>query len=208
MITNEKSRFELLREKAERLCEVNSVHPTEYVDFIPYEIIMESVLGPGSRDAVSFRATSVQGRVSDTEVLLNSEDVFFFDQWGMYILNSISKYDMGFTEHTFPDQDFFTKADLYQLDALYNGVLSFAVNNLIVLGGVKADRFRIFETERKIRRLGMSRMCDTEVVLILVGAKNNSFMLKLPVETNWSESGIRLRLRLRGVLARNVSSIV
>jgi hypothetical protein len=202
------NRYDLLRKKAISVVLASGISSFGSTDIIPYELILESALSELVGDRVTFRVLSSLEATSRTELRLHYSDVFVFNQWGLYMLNTSGLYDMGFREHTFPDGMYFSPQEAEEGNIFYNGNLSLAVNNFIVMSNVRTDRFRVFESERERRRQGISAVCDYEQVVLLVGSKNNVFILDLPRKTNWMGSTSRLRLRLNGALLRNLIEIV
>jgi hypothetical protein len=202
-INNETARYGHLREKAIKCLLASGYTDSNGLDCFPYELILEI----GVRDVADrgiFKALMFPEPDYPTEIRLHLQDVFLFDQWGLYLLDASDRNDMTFTEHTFPDPTYFTRGE-EELSIFYNGNLSLSVNNFLVRTDVRTDRFRMFETERQRRRWGLSGLVDTEEVIVLMGWKNNYFMLDLPRKRESVWSTTRLRLRLKGILFRNIT---
>ena len=199
------SRFDRLLRKTTELFAASGID-TFYASSSPYDLILESGLD-FVVDEVLFPVMHHKGDRFITEIGLHQEDVFVFDQWGLYLLNTEGHYDTQFTEHTFPDSKFFNDKESSEAGIFYNAKMSLVVNNMIVLTDISTDIFRmdIRDTEKEIHGLSDFRYLDMQI--LLVGIKNIYFKLDLPGKIDWKESGTRLRLRLRGLLVRNATIV-
>jgi hypothetical protein len=143
-----------------------------------------------------------------TEVRLMNQDIFVCHEWGLFLLNTYGESDIEFKQHTFPDRKYFTKEMAAEAEIFYNADLSFVVNNLIVLPGVRTDRFRQYRSAIEWAGIGMLALQEVpDNGLLLLGHKNLYFRLDLPRKTNWESSETRLRLRLSGILFKNAGII-
>jgi hypothetical protein len=186
---------QLLRE-----CDINTFDAT----LSQYDIILESDLAL-AKEAILF---NVVGDNSGwprfiTEIPLHKKDIFVFDQWGLYLLNTEEASDTSFTEHTFPDGRSFEEEEAAEGGIFYNSKLSLVINNFIQLTDISTDIFRMDMRDNDKAIHGISDMRYLEMPIILVGTKSIYFRLALPRKTDWTGSTTRLRLRLRGLLARN-----
>lgn len=197
------SRFDRLFRKTRELCTESGID-TFYASASQYDLILES----GLHFAVGEVLFPVMHHKEDrymTEIRLHKEDIFVFDQWGLYLLNAEGPYDTQFTEHTFPDSKFFNDRESSEAGIFYNAKMSLVINNMVVLTDISTDIFRmdIRDTEKEIHELSDFRYLDMPIML--QGNRNIYFRLDFPRKTNWTESGTRLRLRLRGLLVRNAT---
>jgi hypothetical protein len=121
------------------------------------------------------------------------------------MLDRKDSWNYSYGEHTFPDRCFFTPWEVEEGNVLYHGNLSLSVNNYLALKDVRADRFRMDESEVERRRRGLSDgMCDMPEMGVLSGSKNNRFILDLPRKSYWGGGFTMLRLRLKGVLFQSL----
>jgi hypothetical protein len=172
--------------------------------FSQYDIVMEADLAL-AKGAILF---NVVGDNSGwprfiTEIPLHKKDIFVFDQWGLYLLNTEEASDTSFTEHTFPDGRSFEEEEAAEGGIFYNSKLSLVINNFIVLTDISTDIFRMDMRDNDKKIHGISDMRYLEMPILLVGTKSIYFRLNLPRKTDWTGSTTRLRLRLRGLLVRN-----
>jgi hypothetical protein len=172
-----------------------------------HELILEADLKDVG-DRVGFRVVSWRGmKEFITETKLRRQDVFVCNEWGLFLLDTGSESDIEFEEHTFPDPEYFNKEAVEEGGIFYNADLSLIVNNLIVLPEVRTDRFKNYLTVAVRRERGISGLVEIDQLLVLEGCKTIYFNLDLPRKTEWKDSPIRLRLRLKGILCRNAAII-
>lgn len=154
---------------------------------------------------VIFPAIGYRGaRKFITEIRLEQQDMFVCNEWGLFLLNTDGDNDIKFEEHTWPDPVYFDEEQAKEAGIFYNADLSFVVNNLIALPGVRTDKFRKYVSVIERRELGVSGLEEISGgTLLLSGSKNVYFKLDLPRKTDWKDSEMRIRLRLRGILFRN-----
>lgn len=206
------SKFELFRKKAFDLLLQSGISP-ENIDACNYELILEAGLD-GVTDRVLFKVLNFGYRHPDafiTEIRLNMQDIFIFNEWGLFLLNTDGPMDIKFEEHTYPDINFFREKDAAELNIFYNADLSLIINNRIVWPKIRTDIFKQYLSTVDRRNYGATELQeipkDSGSIIILVGSKNIYFNLDLPRKTKWTDSPLRLRLRLRGLLFRNASII-
>jgi hypothetical protein len=201
------SKFEVFKKEAFGLVRKMGIDPLATMA-CQYELILESELRLVV-DRVVFQAIGYRGGDECiTEVRLKQQDLFVCNEWGLFLLNTDMASDVKFDEHTYPDPRYFRKKDVEEAGIFYNADLSFVVNNLIVLPGVKTDRFKVYRDVAKRKEDGISGLHEIEDgPLLLTGSKNINFTLHLPRKTDWMDSPIRLRLRLRGILFMNATMV-
>lgn len=173
----------------------------------PYDIILESRLNYASNH-FRFKVVDFMGAYRHiTEITLHPEDIFVFDQWGLYLLNTKGDLDTEFRELTFPDVYFFKDDEVDAGGVIYNSKLSMVVNNEVVVTNVPTDIFfsSMTEQERDVHELSSFRY--VEMPVLLDGHKNIFFCMDLPKGIDLRESTMRVRLRLRGLLVRNARPI-
>jgi hypothetical protein len=201
------TKFELLKKAAIKVASQWGIDlVTIYAN--EYKLILEAELkGLYDDDRVSFQAIRRPGsKQFITEIRLAQQDIFICNEWGLFLLNTSGEEDITFEEHTYPDKDYFDKKSEEEAEIFYNGNLSLVVNNLIVVPGVRTDKFKVYRGVEKRREYGLSGLVGIEDgYWILIGSKNIYFHLQLPRKTNWMDSPIRLRLRLKGILFRNAT---
>lgn len=204
---NMDSKFELFVQRTYKILMAAGFDPQNILAS-QYELILEAEL-KNVFDRVTFKANGNRGAGEFiTEVRLQWQDAFVCNEWGLFLLNTDSLMDIKFQEHTYPDRRFFTKESAEEADIFYNADLSFIVNNVIVHPGVRTDKFRKFAPVETRKELGISGLVEMEDnYLMLTGSKNIYFNLDLPRKTDWKDSTIRLRLRLKGLLCRNATII-
>lgn len=181
---------------------------TEYYDLSPvqlrvgkYDLIMESELTQGF-DYLKFNANFFEPYI--TEVRLHAKDVFVFNEWGLFLLNTDGPFDVNFEEHTFVDHQYFAKEDS-ALDAIYHSDLQLFVNNEMVMPGTRADVFKRYVSVKERRNHLDAGLLEIEDgIKVLVGSRNIYFRLSMPRKMNFRNSSIRIRLRLRGLLFQNI----
>ena len=198
-------RFDRLLKKATEMFE-GCIIDAFYASASQHDLILESELDFVVGE-VLFPVMHHKGDRFITEIGLHQEDIFVFDQWGLYLLNTQGPYDTQFTEHTFPDSKFFNDKESNEAGIFYNAKMSLVINNMVVLTDISTDIFRmdIRDTEKEIHELSDFRYLDMPI--LLQGIKNIYFKLDLPRTTDWKQSGTRLRLRLRGLLVRNATIV-
>jgi hypothetical protein len=204
-----KNRFQILAERAWEVMVAAGLYQQGQVGigFVPYELILESDLSYVT-DRVVFRAVGARGcKEFITEITLQQTDCFFYDRWGLFMLDTKGASDIGFKQHTFPDVEYFPEAEASEGEIFYKAELSMVVNNAVVLPGICTDVFRSSYQADIWSMGGASSMRDTDIMGILEGTKSIAFHLDLPRKTNWIKSTTRLRLRLGGVLVRNSALI-
>jgi len=203
-----KSRYEILMGTARRML-VESGWGDKVIQeawATPYELLLEADI---SRvvNRIVFRANGDRMNEFITEIRLPSEDVFIFDRWGLYLLNTEGADDINFREHTFPDADYFKENELGEAEIFYKSQLSLVINNQIILPGICTDHFRSIEgaDDRSMNTHSDCGMIDLDlaVMVVLMGSKKTVFNLDLPRKPNLATSQTRLRLRLSGILIRN-----
>lgn len=201
------SKFEQFKQKAfSILRSAHNIDP-QMVDAHQYDLILESTLKEES-DRVMFMVNRYGTPSFITEVKLHTQDVFMFNEWGLFLLNTRSEMDMSFEEHTYVDPNYFKPNDS-KAEVFYHSNLSLVVNNLIVTPGVRTDVFKKYiqvEDRRNRSESGLLEFVDG--IGALVGSKNVHFNLDLPRKTSLDGSQIRVRLRLRGLLFRNITELV
>lgn len=204
-IINMNSRFEQFRQ---RPFEIGPGYDPQNIWASQYELILEAEL-KNVFDRITFRAIGYPGaREFITEVRLQPQDAFICNEWGLFLLNTDGPTDIKFEEHTYGDREYFDKESAEEADIFYNADLFFIVNNLIVHPGVRTDKFKRFVGINDRKKYGMSGLVEIEDdYLMLSGWKNIQFNLDLPRKTDWKDSTIRLRLRLKGLLCRNACII-
>lgn len=201
------SKFELFRQRAFKILSAAGFD-VKNILVSQYDLILEAEL-KNVFDRVTFNAIGGRSaREFITEIRLQQQDVFICNEWGLFLLDTDAPSDIKFEEHTYPDREYFDKKLAEEADIFYNADLSFIVNSLIVPPGVRTDKFKRFISVDDRKELGISGLVEMEDnYLILTGTKNIYFNLDLPRKTDWKDSTIRLRLRLRGLLFRNMSII-
>jgi hypothetical protein len=169
-----------------------------------YDIIMESALNFVIDEVVFTPSASPVRDRFITEIPLDERDVFVFNQWGLYLLNTEGAYDTNFREHTYPNDRYFVAKEAEEGQIFYNAKLSVIVNNMLVRVDVPTDIFYmdLDEEDRALHELSSFRYLH--MPLVLAGTKDIRFRLDLPRKTDWMTSTTRLRLRLRGLLVRNI----
>jgi hypothetical protein len=204
---NMDSKFELFRQRAFKILSAAGFD-VQNTWVSQYELILEAEL-KNVFDRVAFTAIGYRGaREFITEIRLQQQDVFICNEWGLFLLNTDAPSDIKFEEHTYPDREYFDKESAEEADIFYNADLSFVVNNLVVHPGVRTDKFKRFISVDDRKELGISGLVEMEDnYLILTGSKNIYFNLDLPRKTDWKDSTMRLRLRLRGLLCMNACII-
>jgi hypothetical protein len=198
-----KSKFELLRDTALEVLGWSGFD-VRHLPVCQYELILESEFREGD-DMIRFSATGEEEFI--TEIRLWRQDVFVCNEWGLFLLNTDGKSDAGFEEHTYPDREYFSDETADEAGIFYHANLSFVVNNLITISGVRTDRFKKYISVYQRRNDGVSGLREIEGgCLVLTGSKNIYFNLDLPRKIHFEDSEMRtmrLRLRLGGVLVRN-----
>src|ERR1700679_565538 len=171
-----------------------------------YELILECELSKAIVDSAVFFVNRHAGSSWITEVRLSQQDIFFCFEWGLFLLDTVGDMDIGFEEHTFPDEMYFSGGSAKELDILYNADLRLVVNNMTLLPGIRTDVFKKYQTVIDRRGAGESGLREIgDGGVMLLGMKNCKFILGLPRKAEWKDSKIRMRLRLRGFLAKNAS---
>ncbi len=201
-------KFEQFRQRAFKILAAAGGLNLENIWASQYELILEAEL-KDVFDRVTFNAIGYRGaREFITEVRLQQQDAFICNEWGLFLLNTDGLTDIKFEEHTYPDREYFDKESAEEADIFYNADLSFIVNNLIVHPGMRTDKFKRFVSVDDRKEFGISGLVEMEDnYLVLTGSKNIYFNLDLPRKTDWKDSTVRLRLRLKGLLCRNVCII-
>jgi hypothetical protein len=204
-----KSKFELFRKRAFGILEMHGFSVWDGdLSAVQYELILEAELKEVVDQVVFWVNLYAGGKQFITEIRLDHRDTFIANEWGLFLLNTDGSDDVTFEEHTFEDMAYFSKEEAEEAGIFYNADLSLIINNLIVLPGVRTDRFRKYQRVQDRRELGESGLQEIEgTLLLLTGSKNVFFKLDLPRKTNWKDSGTRLRLRLGGLLFRNSTII-
>jgi len=203
-----KTRYEILLDKAREVIidTIGWIGIRPEVSSTPYELILESSMSEVLGTRLVFRVSAGWAREGYiTEMWLQPQDVFVFDRWGLFLLNTDDQSDITFLQHTFPDADYFEEDILGEAEIFYKSQLSLVMNNEIILPGFCTDRFRSMTGARE-RSMDMdsdSGLIDVGTALLLVGSRNMRFNLDLPREARFVQSGRRLRLRLNGILIRN-----
>ena len=164
------------------------------------DFVVDKVLFPAIDD-------THQGKYP-TEIRLHGQDIFVFDQWGLYLLNTKERGDMDFREHTFPDGGYLGKREAEEGGVFFNAKLSMVMNDLVAITDVSTDIFRMDIEEYDRKAIGLSKFQSLQIPVIMFGEKNIYFKLDLPRKISWTFSNTRLRLRLRGLLVRNARCIL
>lgn len=157
-----------------------------------------------------------------TETRLNLQDAFYVANIDVFTTNSANANDSNVKPITWPNPWVYTTANAADaLWNLYNGYFSLTVNNRVITpswdvmrhleipqtqqnnapgAGINAD-------ERHGNRLA-NGICEPNWVLI--GSKNNQFVLNLPaaIGTLQVASTTKIVVLMRGILAQNVTPVV
>jgi hypothetical protein len=196
------TKFELLVKRARKVIEQAGMDMA-HGDCMPYELILEAGIMQVA-DRIRFNVL-IFGLADHfiTEIRLHLQDIFICNEWGLFLLNTDGRLDIGFEEHTFVDPKYFDATNRAQLEILYNANLRFVVNNQIVLQDIRTDIFKRYKPVTERRNDCESGLLEMEQLLIMPGTRNIYFDLDLPRKADFFESGIRVRLRLGGLLLRN-----
>lgn len=139
------------------------------------------------------------------EVKLHYEDVFIFDRMGLFLLDTKSLDDIRFKQHTFADPRYFSE----EAEIFYNSDLRLYVNNVLTIPGIRTDIFRrgveweLFSDV--IDSYYYLNIRDLEQPVCLNGHQNNLFTIDFPRKSQWVNDPARVRLRLNGLLIRNIT---
>lgn len=202
------TKFELCKARAFRQMQQMG-HNVDDLHAYQYELILESGL-KSTEDIVIF-PVGVSRMEKDfiTEVRLRNQDIFECHKWGLFLLDTHGGSDIEFQQHTFPDRTYFSKGEAAKAEVFYNADLSLVMNNLIVLPGVRTDRFRKYLSAIEWANIEISALQQVPGDgLLLFGHQNIYFRLDLLRKTNWESSETRLRLRLSGILFKNAGIIM
>jgi hypothetical protein len=171
-----------------------------------YEIILEAGLD-NVRDKLIFYPNMGQGPGFGfiSEVKLHQEDMFVFDRVGLFLLDTQNLHDIRFKQHAFADPRYFSE----EAEIFYNSDLKLRVNDMIIIPGIRTDIFRrgvrweLFSDV--IDRYGDFNMRDFEQPVCLYGHHNSFFIIDFPRKSEWVSNPARVRLRLNGLLIRNIT---
>src|ERR1700733_9726149 len=176
----EKSRFDILAEKATEILYSAGWEDRLTGTFNPYELILECELSDVSNKVVLGVIEGKSWPQYMTEIKLGQKEIFVFDRWGLYLLNTTSYVDVAFDEHTFPDDHHFSPSESIEGEEFYKSKLKLIVNNQIVMPDVGTDRFRSAFTAEDRSLSAPSGLIGMETVAFLDGSKNIRFELDLP----------------------------
>lgn len=173
-----------------------------------YDLILEAELSSVS-DRIVFIVNGTKCYKNFiTEVRLPQNDVFVFDQWSLYLLNTKGSEDVGFDEYMYPDQRAFPESEQEDGRIFYKSLLSLYINNALMFPPRVTDVFENELPKKYFQFPGRCLFTDVGRVIFLIGTKNIVFHLDLPRKIKWPESTTRIRLRLRGLLFMNASIVI
>lgn len=162
----------------------------------------------------SFPVLQNEQKFSNTEVRLLQQDSAIVYSLGAFVAKPASLTDASFRLHTYPNpMEFSTPGAADAMNSLYNGLLSVAVNNDILVP--KWDLFKhlvVPETqftpaasspETEIRG-SFDGFYPLEPNIVLIGSKNNVIQVTLPdAGIATIEPNSRIVLILRAIIAQN-----
>lgn len=153
--------------------------------------------------------------IFNTEQRLNLQDSFIVSELGIYVSAPASAVDASYPLLTYPNQVSFGAANADAMLALYNGFMTLAVNNDILIP--KWDLWRHYKTSQtqQTAALGANSPADqfegsndglypVEPNVVLIGSKNNVLTIQLPPAGLSAVTAFsRIEILVRGVLAQN-----
>lgn len=161
----------------------------------------------------TFPLLANQGAVFNTEQRLNLQDSFVISNIGVHVGLPTSATDAAFKLFNYPNFFLFA-ANSAPMQALYNGKLSMAVNNNVILPAW--DLWRHWTTTDVQQNAAIAaavfadkaNMADDgyypcEPNIVLVGSKNYSIQIQLPAGIATVSALSRVVIQFRGILAQN-----
>lgn len=150
------------------------------------------------------------GSQFNTEQRLNLQDSFVISEMGVFIAGPSSSTDTTFELDTYANTVNYTNAAA--MNAIYNGVLSIAVNNDVIMPAWDLQR-HFYRPQTQVtaaanspldqKRIAEDGLYPVEPNIVLIGSKNNNITISLQAALSAVDANSRVVLLLRGVLAQN-----
>lgn len=179
--------------------------------FIRLEILLTSTATGYSLPVLVNDTTN--GNVRKTEQRLNLQDAFYGSEFNMYIAKASGPTDYTFVPTTYPNSVTFPTGAA-SLGALYNGKMSIAVNNVVILPAYDLLQFRVAPvtqltaaTNSPIDEFQGSDKTVLQPNIVFIGSKNTQVVVTLPQAITTIDANTYLILEWRGVLAQNVTVV-
>ena len=178
---------------------------TAGVTVYPFPILVNDNSGPS-------------GTTFNTEKRLILQDAFVASDFGMFLAQPSSATDATFSLYTYPSPTVFAGAGLAAgLGTVYNGQLSIAINNQIILPNWDTFRYKcVPETQTTAAATpsldqynAEQGFCIAEPNIVLSGSRNNVINLNLPAAITGTIGATpqRIVIVVRGLRAQNVTSV-
>jgi hypothetical protein len=164
-----------------------------------------------------------QGTITNTSNLLQLQDCFYISHIALFVAKPSSSTDTTFQLVTYPNAAIFTTANTASsLYSIYNGFLSFTINNRQVVPSVDAYRFYQVPQQQQAANAyytssaisfkdqqdgSSSALYPVEPGIVLSGSKQNIIQLTIPAALAAVETNSRVILYMSGHLAQNVTSV-
>lgn len=152
--------------------------------------------------------------VRPTEVRLNQQDAFFCSSIAIYIAKAASAADTAFALDTYPNIITFPVGGALPapLNTLYNGQMRIVINKSVIVPNYPIDDFYyIPQTQRTATAPISATQFDPQIVSLwnptinFIGTKDNRIILDLPSNISAVDTFVYVVIKLRGILAQNVT---
>ena len=174
---------------------------------------LEQLLVAGNT-SYQFNVLSNEPLISNTEKRLLQQDSAIVQQMGLFVGVPASATDTSFLPLTYPNQVAFGTADALALNSLYNGNLSLAVNNDILIPNWDLYKHLSVPETQQTAALGSASPMDenygacqsffpVEPNVVLIGSKNNVITVTIPKGISAVAANSRMILILRCIIAQN-----
>jgi len=154
--------------------------------------------------------------VRPTERRLTLQDAFYASEIQVLLAAATSATDSAFQIETYPNPIIFPVggAAPAPLEVLYNGSLLISVNNKVIMPGLDIDRFyNAPQTQNTAAGLTIvderdgSQGTALEPNIVFIGQKNTQVVINLPQAISAVDDFTYAIIRVRGVLAQNVTVV-